>query len=343
MIGPALRRNWQYSAKKLSVEFLAPGGAASRVRTGTAFVLFDNAKLIVLVTNAHMVDPARTDDPLDGYHPAECEISSWVAPSNGIAPPLKRRFAKASFEKDSKRIAISESEDVAAIAFTRHEHKPSAELHKGDAPDHAEGCFITDWTVKAEALATDEYLSRFLSIGSPVGVFGFPKVAGIEFDERPVGIFGTVASDPRVTNPTSETPGRAVLYQAMSRMGMSGGIVVADEYGLRLAGDYEGERYQSPKVVGVNAGHLYLPKGEHAGLSYFYRADAIREVLSQLESPLLTDAYEMTPRPEWNKEALTGVATHYGCLVEDLTLEHLTSCPEAVRNAKAASSTCEHD
>ena len=122
------RRKWQYSAKRIRACFIASGDAQGITRTGTGFVLFDQRTGPVIVTNAHVLDPMRGDEPHHGYHLVEVEVEGFAvsagAPNSKVAAP-------ASFGPRSDRVAVAESDDAAIASLVQHKHGFSDNMQPG--------------------------------------------------------------------------------------------------------------------------------------------------------------------------------------------------------------------
>lgn len=127
-----------------------------------------------------------------------------------------------------------------------------------------------------EALATDYLFSEGLFPGEQVFYAGFPDPHD-KLAQRPILRAGTIASDPRYPySNTGSNEGARVAYEAFSSGGASGSPVWA---AARSFQNYPGSRPGS--VIGVNGGHIEAEFGAHSGISFFYKATTVLELLSK--------------------------------------------------------------
>jgi hypothetical protein len=129
-------------------------------------------------------------------------------------------------------------------------------------------------------IATEEELQNELL---PFDVLAFPGFPD-GFDKlglRAIIRKGTVACDPRFRYSfESEERGDIILFEGFSFGGSSGSPVIAIPKVPPVNLDPNpANRFRRMLVVGVNAGHLTAPTGDHAGLSYFARSSVIRRII----------------------------------------------------------------
>jgi hypothetical protein len=108
---------------------------------------------------------------------------------------------------------------------------------------------------------------------------GFPEWFDRE-SYRPILRVGTVASDPRYDYTNQQARGNCIAYEAFSFGGSSGSPVFALQKGFKMAAPLTFEGFRESKLVGINAGHLVETEyRSHSGISYFYKATAILDLI----------------------------------------------------------------
>lgn len=235
---------------------------------GTSFGLNVEGKL-VLVTNRHIVDLnfGRTDAKYIGFTLRHliCEIRARDTPSG--QPGVTRRLIvpmthnQLSFDANPRNDVV--------IIF-------DVQTGNVDGSNDRQWDYCFSWS----DVATEQELRNELEPFDVLAFPGFPT----GFDKlglRAVIRGGTVACDPRFDYSfESEDRGEILLYEGFSFGGSSGSPVIAIPKVPPInVNPHPANRFRRLLLVGVNAGHLTMATGQHAGLSYFVRSSVIRRLV----------------------------------------------------------------
>jgi hypothetical protein len=113
---------------------------------------------------------------------------------------------------------------------------------------------------------------------------------GVAAGHRPTLILGVVASDPRfplvVERRRSEgeaSLAKAILYQSISRPGMSGAPVFATQRGIELGPGLNGPAHRPLRFVGVNGGGFNERGDMPIGYSYFVPSPDLLDLMNSVE------------------------------------------------------------
>lgn len=267
-----------YAAARTTARFESRAGDVKEI-SGTSFGLIVAEKL-VLVTNRHIVDLnfGRTDAKYVEFSLRHliCEIRARDTASGD--PGATRRLI-VPMTHNQLLFDANPRNDVAVIF--------DAQTGNLDGSNDRRWEYCFRW----EDVATENELRSELQ---PFDVLAFPGFPD-GFDKlglRAIIRGGTVACDPRFEYSfESEDRGEILLYEGFSFGGSSGSPVIAIPKIPPINVDpHPANRFRRLLVVGVNAGHLTAPTGQHAGLSYFVRSSVIRRIVEPHLTLALADA-----------------------------------------------------
>jgi hypothetical protein len=256
-----------YAAARTIARFESRTGDVKEI-SGTSFGLIVEEKL-VMVTNRHMVDLnfGRTDAKYVEFSLRHliCEIRARDTP--GGDPGATRRLIVPM--TDNQLLFDANPRNDVAVIFDAQTGNLDGSIDR-----RWEYCFT--WA----DVATEQELRTELQPFDVLAFPGFPE----GFDKlglRAIIRGGTVACDPRFDYSfESEDRGEILLYEGFSFGGSSGSPVIAiPKVPPVNVVSHPANRFRRLLVVGVNAGHLTVPTGQHAGLSYFVRSSVIRRIV----------------------------------------------------------------
>ncbi len=262
MLDLGFRTAQLYASFRLRISYTLPDGS-TRTASGTgAFVQrSDGANL--LVTCRHLVDPrysTRIGWTLDevtaeGYHYADDLASEQRQVFSFVDPPV-----------------FSSDPDVdLAILDGRRIKRHVGPVTLGMGINEGELCDEAGFT-------TDISAGDFLVIP---GYIDLPDT----INDRPVLLAGIIASDPRVpveVRKHSRTS-KVLLYQSLSRAGMSGAPVIATQRGLYLGEGLSGPPHRPVRVVGINTGHFHDSTGLPLQFSHFVPSTHVLRLLNEYD------------------------------------------------------------
>ena len=238
--------------------------------SGTSFALDVEGKT-VLVTNRHMVDLnfGRTDGKYVSFTLRHLICAVRARDTTDGSPGESRRYV-VPMTHNEVLYDSNPRNDVAIIFDIQSGNLDGSENRRW------EYCF------KFSDVATEEELRTELQ---PFDVLAFPGFP-YGFDRqglRAIIRVGTVACDPRFEyNFESQDKGDILLFEGFSFGGSSGSPVIAVPKVPPVNVDnHPANRFRRLMVVGVNAGHISVATGQHAGLSFFVRSSVIRRIVQQ--------------------------------------------------------------
>jgi hypothetical protein len=268
MIDLGLRTSHLYCAFKLRVQIECSGD--DRWMEATSFFVKTSNDTLVLVTNRHVLDP----------------------PFAGI---LDGKVNQVTLDGFNYRQDVHEDQAVGLLAF-----RPTPVFSADTSVDiacipltqfcMAPGSAITiDGWIGEDLLASEGEFDSDISAGDFVCAPGYIKLPDTSGD-RPVFLVGIIASDPRLPatityrHPRSPDEGlKAVLYQSLSRAGLSGAPVFAPQRGLDLGNGLIGPPHRGMRLVGVNTGHFQeWSTGLPLQYSHFVRSVELLSLLANL-------------------------------------------------------------
>ena len=266
---------WYLTVARLTVTF-----DDGKTGTGTGFFVYDNDQYF-LITARHVVDhrylPTKTKSPRICTS-LEISFQSAVNPGTPNA------------DIGYNRLLVSEPEffyekndvDVAAITFP-----------KDFLPIRSEVTTIRPCSFALNFLATSDDLSSRYA-GEPVVFVGFPDNApvnrvGMSEFYYPLLRQGVFAFPPTHGIEVEGELGRNYgLIDSYAQSGFSGGPIIALQKGWADGSWHPIEEHSPAKVIGLVCGHYRSAQdrydGSHAGLSFFARADSIRDVIEQMQA-----------------------------------------------------------
>jgi hypothetical protein len=261
-----LTNDFLYSAYKVDVVFHDDIGNQKSGHGTGFFVLGDNG-IINFVTNRHILDIAYRS-------PSGKDFSKYVLTSISISGKAKDPETGLPTQAFSAQLRESElrfpsilDNDIACLVNPRIESDNS-------------GCSRADFFIPISFLANEASFVSDLSICDFLAFPGYPEWHDAE-NMRPILRMGTLSSDPRFNyRYKDQVHGDCLAYEAFSFGGSSGSPVFALQKGLRPGAGIEFNGFRDVLLIGINAGHLTAPgSGAHSGISYLYKATAIREIL----------------------------------------------------------------
>lgn len=252
-------RDLIYAACQIGVQFETPWGEVHDASTGTGFVVTDKQDRPWVVTNRHVLEPNfRGDQPkYAGFK--LCAVKLFGRRADGsvfdyVIDPSKGRIL---FHDNVET-------DVALL-------EPWVTSTNGDDLNQLGRYFTLD------QLADDAYFQDELYPVDVVCTPGYPDPHD-KLSRRPIMRTGTIASDPRYNYTWDKTArGDVVAYDGFSLPGASGSPVFA----LGRGASSVKQDSRAGRVVGVNAGHINNIGG-HTGISWFYKATVIPEILRKV-------------------------------------------------------------
>jgi hypothetical protein len=255
MIDLGFRKKHLYAARRLTAQFVDSTSGACHARGGTGFVVSAEVGApSMLVTNRHVVDAGYADPRCVAWVLQSLEVVGYET-VDGVEEE------QVLVARNLGEVRLHDECDVAVIPLT------GAELRSGPGTFHR-------W-YPADMLARSADLDQEFDPGDLLIISGYVDVESLDM-RRPVASAGVLSSDPRHPLTVGRSQ-RAVLYQALSRAGMSGAPVLAVQRGLHLGAGLDGPPVREAMLVGVNAGHL--SDSPERGWSYFIRSDAIHDLL----------------------------------------------------------------
>lgn len=267
VIDLGVRTRWLYVAIRIEAEIGRPDGSSAH-RAGNGFVLRCDDGRLVLVTCRHVVDPAWTRSI--GEQLVSVRLQGF-SQTDDAAPTVPFELMA------TQPVVVGSTNTAADVALLPME----TFAHSGPP-------VTLEPVVDQHLLAADAEFGVDIAAGDFFAAPGYISLPDTS-TERPVFMTGVIASDPREpliisSSNAGEAAERAVvLYQALSRGGLSGAPVIATQRGLNFGDGLSGPSHRPMRVVGVNAGH-YQRAGLPLGLSYFVRSG---EVLRALEESIL--------------------------------------------------------
>lgn len=207
MIDLGFKTETLYAAMHLRVSFGLRNGSAIE-GTGTGFIVCRQPSSLFLVTARHVVDPSRAIQK----HPGATYLTTQVTGWNFATDAAKQDRLEFTLQGDVLYPADDEI-DIAAIPI-------GTPLEWNRVPVRT--------FIPMEVLAEGTEFDADVRTGDFIAAPGYAPLPDVETD-RPVLLTGIVSSDPRV--PVRVTPSgfaaKAVLYQSLSRSGLSGAPVFA--------------------------------------------------------------------------------------------------------------------
>lgn len=261
-----LGKDFLYSAYRLQPIF-ADSIGNTRAVSGTGFFVKNKRDELCLVTNRHVLDPTFP-----------CYPASWppnlTLHSIRVAGKANSAAGKPDVEIDhviTGNFRCSTENDVAVgvnVSFV-----------SGTGP------LVIDYFIPYSLIATKDEYDTSISACDLVAFPGYPEWHDL-LSRRPIFRSGTIASDPRYDYSfNGQAKGSCVAYEAFSFGGSSGSPVFAFQKGLPLGAGLTMQGYNKARLIGVNAGHFDTStekaKGQHSGISYFYKSTAILELIDR--------------------------------------------------------------
>lgn len=246
-----LRTQQLYVAVTVEVATANRDGSDGPTFSGSGFVIRDNQRF-VLVTNRHVLQPNWSPARLP---PAPAVIAERVTVrTRGIGGNVNAQSTYSWASAEMREVFHEDGSDVAV-----------AELPGGGDTEQV------NWLDRDLLAREAEFDGVTISALDFLAVAGYPKI-GAEMSSTPIALPGLLACDPRLRDVHPMVPEGALLFQAFSRSGLSGGPVFAPVRGYKVAGDIEMESsgWRVLRIAGVNGGHLQRHDAEQVGLSYFY-------------------------------------------------------------------------
>ena len=259
MLDLGVRTRWLYLALRL-IAVIGRHDGSTYTRLGTGFVVRRTSGELALVTARHVVDPRWT-----------------------------RRVGEELLALRVEGFCQAE-DDAPAVPYEALNDHPVVFVSANDAADVAwltlNGFRTTDASnivvqphIDESLIAAEKDFGVDIAAGDFFVAPGYVSLPDTEL-VRPIFMMGVIAADPRhpavITSTKSGDPGarEVVLYQALSRGGLSGAPVLATQRGIKLGGGLTGPAHRELRLAGVNGGH-YDQGGVPLGYSYFIRSSEI--------------------------------------------------------------------
>jgi hypothetical protein len=241
MIDLGLRTSHLYCAFRLRVQIESSGD--DRWMEATGFFVKTSDDTLVLVTNRHVLDP-----PFAGMLDGKVNQVTVSGFNYRQGADEDQAVGFLAF-RPAPVFSPDPSVDIACIPLTQFLMAPGSAR-------------TLDGWIGEDLLASEGEFDGDISAGDFVCAPGYIKLPDTSGD-RPVFLVGIVASDPRLPvtityrHPRSPDEGlKAVLYQSLSRAGLSGAPVFAPQRGLELGDGLTGTPHRGMRLVGVNTGHF---------------------------------------------------------------------------------------
>ncbi|GAA3817873.1 hypothetical protein [Nocardioides panacisoli] len=252
-----------YSARLLNVVFRTKDGD-ERSGMGTCFVVKAPDGEAFVVTARHVVDPELALIKFPGADLAAIFMAGWH-----YSKEVEDQRTFTALFPPTFLCSEDPNVDLAIIPL-----KTSLALPKGGG--------ISEWIPFDWLAAESEYLDD-IRVGDFLASPGFTKLPGTELD-RPVLLTGLIAGDPRFPIDVARPGGsvaRAVLYQSLSRSGLSGAPVFATQRGFKYGEGLVGPEPRPLRLVGVNTGSFQDSQETPLQFSYFTRSTDLLALLSE--------------------------------------------------------------
>lgn len=232
---------------------------------GTGFILVNKEGIPCLVTSRHMIDPARMDS---------IKYAGWKLDSIRVIGK-RDSFVNAEDATEDYAFHINVNKFV-------EPHDDRVDIIACPVFDLSKNKKNISYHLTYDYLANDEFMGT-LEICDFVAVPGFPEWHD-SIENRPIMRLGSIASDPRYKYLVQgEDRGHILIYEGSSFSGNSGSPVFAVPKGIKPAQGFPITGHRDFALIGVNAGHYtYSKTAEHASLSYFYGASAIRHLVDRI-------------------------------------------------------------
>lgn len=260
-----LGKDFLYTAYRLQPIFADDIGN-SRSVSGTGFFVMNKRGELCLVTNKHVLDPTFPRYP-----------ASW--------PPNLTLHS----------IRVTGKANAAGMPDVEIDHVITGDFRCSVENDVAVGVnvkfvsgtgpLVIDYFIPYSLIADKHEYATSISACDLVAFPGYPEWHD-SLSRRPIFRSGTIASDPRYDYSFGgQAKGSCVAYEAFSFGGSSGSPVFAFQKGFPLGPGLSISGYKTARLIGVNAGHFHTSeekaKGQHSGISYFYKSTAILELIDR--------------------------------------------------------------
>lgn len=252
-----------YTAYRLEVTFGLPDGGV-RAGNGSGFVVVRADGKAYLATARHVVDP---------------RIALWRQPGSTLLAVQMRGWNYAEILADQELVHV--------------ELVPQIWLPDDDALDIAvlplptafggNNCQVRQW-IPESLLAEECEFGPDIRVADFLASPGFTDLPGTALD-RPVLLTGLIASDPRAPETVTRPGGsesKAVLYQSLSRSGLSGAPVFATQRGLAFDETIKGPPSRPLRLFGINTGSFRDREELPLQFSYFTRSSALLQLLHEV-------------------------------------------------------------
>lgn len=271
---PQMNLTHLYASALITATFEDSYGAVGGTKTGTASMITGlGSEDYYFITNRHIADYNYEIDPdkrVPGATLKSIRISGNFQPDDLTAAPL---WWQAESSHPEFKFAEPYEVDLAILKVEIGNSEGKLQV-RAERPE-------LGWALnrlQIDQFATTSELNS-VQPGDAIRIAGYPGIGEIDL-VRPLLISGIVSSDPRypatfmnVVRPHS------VFAHSFSWGGMSGAPV----YGYSDA-------VGTPKILGVNVGHI-ADEGVSGGvISHFIRSDAVLDLLARMVEPVSPDS-----------------------------------------------------
>ena len=260
-----LDNRFLYSAYQISCTFANDDGAQVNC-TGTGFWVRSSDSPLILVTNRHVVDLEYTNPRYAGYKLHNMTVSGKAQEETSGLPNIDQTFV---VYHSGLKFSKTRENDIACLtvrSVVSLDGSPNTKI---------------DYFIDRELLATKADFDTQFSVCDFVAFPGFPEWYD-KRQRRPILRTGTISSDTRYDYSwSSDYKGECIAYEAFSYGGSSGSPVFAVQKGPKPGKGISFPGFRALKLVGINAGHLFVDRDNntHSGISYMYKASAILDII----------------------------------------------------------------
>ena len=270
--------DFAYSVVNVLSEFQSDLGN-SKLGAGSGF-LFDcvgDSKSLQLVTAGHMVDPKQA--PLPSNHGEwslhSVRVHGWTRHISNFGKDRTRaNHVEYELYMSPKEFGHSPHHDLSASVPI-----PTKDFFNRCPMLYGVPIVYERLGINETPLAHAEHLKTApISFGDSLHVLGYPSLAdgGREtfVPNRPVSVDGSVATDPRYRD------GPEQMINIFSYAGMSGGLILLKQVGIKVGQGLSGGEYRPPMAFGMVAKHVFAGDSRgneyhHSGLSFMVPIDAV--------------------------------------------------------------------
>ena len=241
-----------YTAYKLYCEY--EKNSSDKIQTvGTCFVVESKYRHPCVITNIHLIIPSFSNKKYVGY--------------KLINARLVGKKDTDGFKGDAK---VNQEIDLRTELFVFPENE-LVDVSACPLIIKKEKYQVMEYHVPFNLIANEKFINE-LEICDFIPIPGFPEWHDREAD-RPIMRVGNITSDQRLNYKVkNKFMGDVILYDGFSYPGNSGSPVFSFQRGIKGTPQFPVSGFRELALIGINAGHYSTERGDHPGLSYFYRS-----------------------------------------------------------------------